>query len=132
MAIRAKRRENAAGESARAGARLRLLPPIDECIAAAERELDGHQLSRGYLKLLVRRAQDAIRAAIAARDADLPGDRAGMLAHVTAEVRTAFAADQPALRPLVNATGVVLHTNLGRALLAEEAITAVAQAARTP
>ena len=38
--------------------------------------------------------------------------------------------DRPTLRPTINATGILLHTGLGRAPLAEPAITAIADVAR--
>src|SRR4030042_2244949 len=36
---------------------------------------------------------------------------------------------RPSLRPVINATGVVLHTNLGRAPLADEALRTIAEIA---
>jgi L-seryl-tRNA(Ser) seleniumtransferase len=56
----------------------------------------------------------------------VPSDEA-LLARVTRSLETAAA---PRLQRVVNATGVVLHTNLGRAPLAEAAVDAIVDAAR--
>jgi L-seryl-tRNA(Ser) seleniumtransferase len=111
---------------------LRALPPVDECLRAAESTPGMEALGRGYLRLMIRRSQAALREEIVSGATEPRGTRAAMLKEVIRRTREAIASDEPALRPVVNATGVVLHTNLGRALLAEPAIEAVEEAARSP
>ena len=72
----------------------------------------------------VRGALDEARAAVAAGGAV---DRAELDAAVAARIRTLTA---PSLVPLFNLTGTVLHTNLGRAPLPDEAIAAMTAVAR--
>ncbi len=81
------------------------------------------------------RAADAIRAVIAdlrgrlAAGEALDGEFEPPLLAAQAAVRLARD-DASGLRPVINATGVILHTNLGRAPLAEAAAQAIDAAAR--
>ncbi|GHD95670.1 L-seryl-tRNA(Sec) selenium transferase [Pseudocitrobacter faecalis] len=104
------------------------LPATDRLLrdAAFASLLDNHGHSQVVEQL--RQLQDEARQAI--RDTgELPGwsvDWAG-------EVTRRFATDtQSAIRPVINLTGTVLHTNLGRAQQAEAAIAAVTQVMRDP
>jgi L-seryl-tRNA(Ser) seleniumtransferase len=67
----------------------------------------------------VRAALERARATI--RDGDDPGPIADLVLAELASVR------RPSLRRVLNATGVLVHTNLGRAPLAEEAIARVVE-----
>ncbi|MDO8502398.1 MAG: L-seryl-tRNA(Sec) selenium transferase [Gemmatimonadaceae bacterium] len=75
---------------------------------------------RGLVVDAVRHAIDEARGTAASGDATDWGER--IASHLHTVLRRS-------LRPVFNATGVVLHTNLGRAPLAEAAITAVREAA---
>jgi L-seryl-tRNA(Ser) seleniumtransferase len=90
----------------------------------------GTLLESAGVRELARRAPrdlvaDAVRRSIEAarRDpAGVPADDAGWLAAITAQVDAALVRS---LRPVINGTGVILHTNLGRAPLAQRALDAV-------
>lgn len=73
---------------------------------------------------------EAVRAAIEAARAQPAAAPATEAAWLTDIAGRLAASERPSLQPALNATGVVLHTNLGRAPLAEVAITALADVAR--
>jgi L-seryl-tRNA(Ser) seleniumtransferase len=73
---------------------------------------------------------DAVRATLAAartRPEQAPTTDAEWTSAIAAHIA---ARERPTLQPVLNATGVVLHTNLGRAPLAAAAIEAIADVAR--
>ncbi len=113
--------------SADRAAALRSLPSVDQLLRrlAAAPELRG--IPRARLTALVRETLEAERRRVLASQAS-PSDGEALAARV---VEAARRAGRFSLRPVVNAQGVVLHTNLGRALLsplALERMTAVASA----
>jgi len=110
---------------------LRALPPIDECLKVAASDARLSDLGRNYLRRLARDAQNEVRQAVASGSIELGVPREQMLDQIIGRMLALAQADEPTLRTVVNATGVVLHTDLGRALLAETAIEAAATAARS-
>lgn len=108
---------------------LRALPSVDQLLIAPE----GQALAQRHGRAS---ATDALRSALATlRSAIRDGAPAPVApaAHVlsAAEAALGSAALSP-LRPVLNLTGTVLHTNLGRALLPEAAIVAATEAMRDP
>jgi L-seryl-tRNA(Ser) seleniumtransferase len=93
--------------------RLRDLPSVDELARGVD-----DPLAIGAARAVLARAREEIRAG------SDPGDLA---ARVDAEIARTR---RPRLRRVLNATGVIVHTNLGRAPLAEEAIARVDEVAR--
>ena len=92
---------------------LRDLPSVDELARTVD-----DPLAVDAARAVIARARDELRAG-----AD-PGDLA---ARVRDELR---AARRPALRRVLNATGVIVHTNLGRAPLPQAALARVDEAGR--
>lgn len=98
---------------------LRDLPSIDELLRAGVALVNeyGREAAVRALRQAVNEARQAVRAgAPVPSAAELVASAATLLA-LTA---------RPTLRPVINATGVILHTNLGRAPLSAEALAAMA------
>ena len=101
------------------------LPAVDRVLQQlpALIETHGRQLVTGCVRAELAAAREGIKHGL-----PLP-DEAALLAAIG---RRADASARANLRPVFNLTGTVLHTNLGRAQLAEEAIAAMVDAARSP
>jgi len=103
-------------------ARMRRLPGIDQLLAAADDLIADH--GRGGVTDALRAVVDAARGVV--RDGGPVPSTSDLLA--AAEERIAGRRPAP-LQPVINATGVVVHTNLGRAPLADAARDALLDAA---
>lgn len=112
---------------------LRILPPVSDVLATDAAAEIGEAGGQRHLSDLARAAVDSLRSELNSPDG------AGMLAFVSREelleeavrrLRAAWRADQNAgIRKVINATGVIVHTNLGRAPLSADAVKALAETA---
>ena len=118
------------GERAPAFARL---PGIDRLLKRPEVEECAREHGRSLVVEALRGAVADLRTAAggAAAGGPLPEEEDLERAAADAALGRVQAAAAPSLRPVLNLTGTVLHTNLGRAELPEAAVEAIAQAARS-
>ena len=108
---------------------LRQLPAVDEVLRAPEVAALLDFAPRGIVVQAVREVLDRWRRSIMEGNAP-EGRRESITSRIVKEVREEVKRSlRPRLRRVINATGVVLHTNLGRAVLAGEAQEAVHMAA---
>ncbi|MCK6404555.1 MAG: L-seryl-tRNA(Sec) selenium transferase [Rhodocyclaceae bacterium] len=107
--------------------KLSQLPAVDRLLAqpalADAIARHGRQPITDCARAELAAARELIRAGHAAPDTE------ALAASIVARVEKLA---QPNLRPVFNLSGTVLHTNLGRALLAPEAVAAMAVAATAP
>ena len=103
--------------SAELAGALRRLPSVDRLVRSLEGREVTRSLPRARLTVAAREVLERERRRIRA-EGGLPADLETLLERV----RTAGRESAYSLRPVINATGVVLHTNLGRALLSDAAV----------
>jgi len=105
----------------------RQLPGVDELLRAPELETALSKYPRTVVAQAARTVLADLREAIGRLNEDkLAGREFSLQKIAPVVISVAAAACSPHLVPVINATGVVLHTNLGRAPLAPEAARAAA------
>jgi L-seryl-tRNA(Ser) seleniumtransferase len=98
----------------------RKLPAVDVLLRHPAVTLLAAEYGDTQVAAVVREVLSAARKAIAT------GEPAPQLDELPATIQAELAAQElPSLRPVINATGVIIHTNLGRAPLSAAAVAAV-------
>ncbi len=117
--------ESAARLQQESSARLRAIPSVDELLLQPRLVALAEKSGRGLVIQAIRHVLTDLRAHIKSEPPRSDAANSEMFdlglleARVTAEVEATLA---PSLRRVINATGVVLHTNLGRAPLSAAAV----------
>jgi len=107
---------------------LRSLPKVDQVLAHPSVESLFGTVPRLIVKSAVREEVCHLREEVLAGRITTP-DQLDLEKVAAGGVSRAIEKDRPRLRKVINATGVVVHTNLGRSPLSQEAIRQIAMAA---
>lgn len=104
------------------------IPSVDEVLRGPEGQLAVERYGHAAAVNAIRGALDEVRGSLRGGGSVVSEGLGGRIA--LAAVAKLDAADAPTLKRVFNLTGTVLHTNLGRAVLPEEAIEAAVAAMR--
>ena len=108
----------------------RLLPSVDELLHSPELApllaREGQAALADAVRSVLTRLREQISAGNLKSGDDVQMAVEGLAEAIARQLRTAM---EFSLKPVINATGVILHTNLGRAPLAEAAIRRVSEVA---
>ncbi len=104
---------------------LRSLPQTDELMKRSDLAALAVTSPRAVVLESVRQAVESVRAKVLSGES-VRFDAGTIAADAIEGVRAAMA---PSLRPVINATGIIVHTNLGRSRLSEEALREVVEVA---
>lgn len=111
-------KDKAAKQSQFAQARLRNLPSVTQVLDAPELEQVGEEVGHGEFRRLAQLSISAVRSD--QLDSTRDCETGELLALCVGQVKQLFASEKrQTLGRVINATGVLLHTNLGRAPLAD-------------
>src|SRR4030042_1959889 len=101
---------------------LRNIPSVDEILSLPETQSLLEKYPRRLVVSTIRQVLEGIRDQLLATNRQsVQVDTS--LDNITKSLKESLGqAARPSLRPLINATGVVIHTNLGRSLLADTAV----------
>ncbi|MCC6745886.1 MAG: L-seryl-tRNA(Sec) selenium transferase [Acidobacteria bacterium] len=107
---------------------LRALPSVHELLDEPEILELASRTSRDYARERLRSALDELRSKILDNALDVEPE--SLAREALARATSGGGRPRPSLRRVINATGVVLHTNLGRAPLSDRSIEAIVSVAR--
>lgn len=106
------------------GQKLRAIPAMDIVLGYEWVQSWFESLGRMRVKRIISRELSDIRRSIVEDDGEFSPDT-----FRDSCISALASASRPMLRRVINATGVVIHTNLGRSLIADEAVSAMSEIA---
>lgn len=104
---------------------LRKIPSVDRILKNEKIKVLFKEYSYSLVREAVRKVLDSLRAKVL-KDNFLEIDEDSIIEKIKNSLNKKYS-----LQPVINATGVVIHTNLGRAILPEEAIKHVVEIAQS-